>query len=432
MSKTSTPLRASASPRENSDKPALVPKLRFPEFRGAKGWENKLVGPYLEDCSGRVPPDTELPVYSSTREGLKRQDAYFDGQVLQNKNEYGVVPPGCLVYRHMSDDGLFKFNINETGGDIAVSKEYPVFTTKDLNPVFLLAKLNEGIDFKHFALSQKAGGTRTRLYFSRLCEWRTLLPSAAEQQKIAECLSSVDELMAAQARKVDALKTHKKGLMQQLFPREGETQPRLRFPEFQNAGEWVSDSLGNIFETTSGGTPSRTEKAYWNGDIPWITTSLVDFRVITSAEEFITAEGLENSSAKLFPKGTVLMAMYGQGKTRGQVALLGIEAATNQACAAILPRKGIDPYFVFLNLAGRYEEIRELSNSGGQENLSQGLVREIRFAFPPDDDEQRKVTECLSSLDALITAETQKHEALKTHKKGLMQQLFPSPEEVEA
>ncbi len=209
----------------------------------------------------------------------------------------------------------------------------------------------------------------------------------------------------------------------------GETQPRLRFPKFQNAGEWVSESLGNLFETTSGGTPSRTEKSYWNGDIPWITTSLVDFRVITSAEEFVTAEGLKNSSAKLFPKGTVLMALNGQGKTRGQVALLRIQAATNQACAAILPRKDIDPYFVFLNLAGRYEEIREMSNSGGQENLSQGLIREIQFAFPKDEAEQRKVTSCLTSLDDLIAAQSQKLAALKTHKKGLMQQLFPSPEE---
>jgi type I restriction enzyme S subunit len=252
-----------------------------------------------------------------------------------------------------------------------------------------------------------------------------LSPSLAEQQKIAACLSSLDELIAAQAQKAEALKTHKKGLMQQLFPREGELQPRLRFPEFLDAVEWVSDSLGNIFETTSGGTPSRTESSYWNGNIHWITTSLVDFRVITCAEEFITAQALKNSSAKLFPRGTVLMAMYGQGKTRGQVALLGIEAATNQACAAILPRKGIDPYFVFANLAGRYEQIREMSNSGGQENLSQGLIREIRFSFPSDDAEQRKVTSCLSSLDALISAETQKLEAFKTHKKGLMQQLFP-------
>ncbi|MCB0320875.1 MAG: restriction endonuclease subunit S, partial [Bdellovibrionales bacterium] len=250
--------------------------------------------------------------------------------------------------------------------------------------------------------------------------------SVAEQQKIAECLNSADEVMTTQARKLNALKTYKKGLMQQLFPRDGETQPRLRFPEFKKDGEWVSDSLGNIFETTSGGTPSRTEKAYWSGDIPWITTSLVDFREINGAEEFITAEGLKNSSAKLFPQGTVLMAMYGQGKTRGQVALLGIEAATNQACAAILPREGIDPYFVFTYLAGRYDEIREMSNSGGQENLSQGLVREIPFTFPRSADEQRKVTSCLSSLDALITSETNKLEALKRHKCGLMQQLFPS------
>ena len=98
----------------SSEKPGLVPKLRFPEFREAVGWEQKLLAPYLVDCSGRVPSDTKLPIYSSTREGLRRQDAYFDGRVLQNNNEYGVVPPNCLVYRHMSDDGLFKFNINQT------------------------------------------------------------------------------------------------------------------------------------------------------------------------------------------------------------------------------------------------------------------------------------------------------------------------------
>ena len=221
----------------NLVKSGLIPKLRFPEFRQAGAWECKPLKPYLEDCSGRVPSDTDLPIYSSTREGLKRQDAYFDGRVLQNKNEYGVVPPDCFVYRHMSDDGQFKFNINQTGGDIAVSKEYPVFRTKGLNPVFLLAKLNDGVDFKEFAFSQKAGGTRTRLYFSRLCEWATPLPSLTEQRKIADCLSSLDELIAAQAHKVDALKTHKKGLMQQLFPREGETKPRLRFPEFWAAKE---------------------------------------------------------------------------------------------------------------------------------------------------------------------------------------------------
>ena len=235
-------------------------------------------------------------------------------------------------------------------------------------------------------------------------------------------------MVTAQGRKVEALKAHKRGLMQQLFPREGETRPRLRFPEFRDAPEWRNAPLGELFDTMTGGTPDRARKDYWNGSIPWITTSLVDFNVITKAEEFITEAGLENSSAKVFPKGTVLMALYGQGKTRGKVALLGIEATTNQACAAILPGNKIDPLFTFANLCGRYQEMRALSNAGGQENLSQGLIRDLPLSYPTDPDEQGKIVSCLSSLDAQIAAEFEKLAALKTHKKGLMQQLFPAAE----
>ncbi|MFW8644393.1 restriction endonuclease subunit S [Rhizobium beringeri] len=124
--------------------------------------------------------------------------------------------------------------------------------------------------------------------------------------------------------------------------------------------------------------------------------------------------------------------MYGQGKTRGQVAILEVKAATNQACAAILPRKGINPNFVFLNLGSRYDELRGLSNSGGQENLSQGLIKELLFSFPSDPIEQQRIADCLTSLSNLIAAESQKLDTLKTHKKGLMQQLFPSVEEDDA
>ena len=124
------------------------------------------------------------------------------------------------------------------------------------------------------------------------------------------------------------------------------------------------------------------------------------------------------------------MAMYGQGKTRGKVAILGIEATTNQACAAILLNKELHTNFVFQNLAGRYDEIRELSNLGGQENLSARLIKTISISYPTDKNEQQKIADCLSSLDALITAQTQKIDALKAHKKGLMQQLFPPVDEV--
>lgn len=407
---------------------ALVPKLRFPEFRGAEGWKDQPIGPYLEDCSDRVPPDTELPVYSSTREGLKRQDAYFDGRVLQNKNEYGVVPPACFVYRHMSDDGLFKFNINETGGDIAVSKEYPVFNTRGLDPVFLLAKLNDGLDFKRFALSRKAGGTRTRLYFSTLCEWRTLLPSFAEQKKIADCLDSLDELIAAQGRKVEALKTHKKGLMQQLFPREGETQPRLRFPEFENAGKWESRTIGDMFNLING-------CAFKPEDWKPTGTPIIRIQNLNDpSAEFNYSQAPVPERNRVEP-GDLLFAWSGTlGSSFGARIWSGPSGVLNQHIFKVqTDERKITLPFALLTLSRVEEDIAKKSHGFKASFVHVKKSDLVKVALPlPSLPEQQRIADCLSSLDALITAATQALDSLKTHKQGLMQQLFPAPKEVEA
>ncbi len=197
--------------------------------------------------------------------------------------------------------------------------------------------------------------------------------------------------------------------------------PKLRFKEFE--GDWSTNKIEEISIVTSGGTPSRNVSDYWNGDIPWVTTSLVDFNVINEAEEFITQVGLDNSSAKLFPKDTILMAMYGQGITRGKVAILGIDATTNQACAAIKLKNGFETKFIFQNLMNRYEEIRDLSNEGGQKNLSAGIIKEILISFP-EKEEQTKIASFLSAVDEKINQLTQKHELLSQYKQGMMQKLF--------
>ncbi len=197
--------------------------------------------------------------------------------------------------------------------------------------------------------------------------------------------------------------------------------PKLRFKEFE--GDWSTNKIEEISIVTSGGTPSRNVSDYWNGDIPWVTTSLVDFNVINEAEEFITQVGLDNSSAKLFPKDTILMAMYGQGITRGKVAILGIDATTNQACAAIKLKNGFETKFIFQNLMNRYEEIRDLSNEGGQKNLSAGIIKEILISFP-EKEEQTKIASFLSAVDEKISQLTQKHELLSQYKQGVMQKLF--------
>lgn len=180
--------------------------------------------------------------------------------------------------------------------------------------------------------------------------------------------------------------------------------PNLRFPGFE--GEWVSKKLGELAEISSGGTPSRNTPEFWNGGIPWITTSLINFNVIKEAEEFITEQGVKESSAKLFPRNTILMAMYGQGKTRGQVAILDIEATTNQACAAIMPKPDLIDYsFLYQNLLKRYDEIRDLSNQGGQQNLSGGIIKGINILFPSVY-EQSKIAELLSKIDSRIETQS--------------------------
>ena len=186
--------------------------------------------------------------------------------------------------------------------------------------------------------------------------------------------------------------------------------------------DWEVKRLGEISDIGSGGTPSKKNSEYWNGEIPWITTSLLNQLTITRADEYITVAGLENSSAKLLKKGVLLMAMYGQGQTRGRVAQLEIGAATNQACAYIDINNGSKD-FIFQYLTANYEHIRKESNDGNQKNLSLGIITRIEVPFPSLP-EQRKIAELLSTWDKAIELQTSIIDKLALRKKGLMQQLL--------
>lgn len=187
--------------------------------------------------------------------------------------------------------------------------------------------------------------------------------------------------------------------------------------------DWEVRSLGSLAAISSGGTPRRDRPGYWNGTVPWVTTSQVDLGVITEVQEFITQEGLRHSAAKLMPQGTLVLALYGQGKTRGKVAVLGIEAATNQACATISIPSPVLRGFAYHNLSRRYHEIRSLSNSGSQENLSGAIIRSILLAIPSES-EQRAIAEALGDVDALIRSLDQLIAKKRDLKQAAMQQLL--------
>jgi type I restriction enzyme, S subunit len=289
---------------------ALVPNLRFPEFRGKEGWKEE-AGDALFDQINDRNSVSGLPVLARTQE---------HGAIPRRMIDYHVsVTEKSVESYKVVREGDFIISLRSFQGGIEYSRYHGI-----CSPAYVvLRRRGKGSNeyFRHYLKTERFISILTKnleglrdgkmISYAQFSELLVPVPTPAEQQKIAECLSSVDELMAAQARKVDALKTHKKGLMQQLFPREGETQPRLRFPEFQNAGEWEEPRLEELTKRGSGHTPSKSHPEYYNGGIKWVSladSKRLDCGLISDTTIQISEKGIQNSSAVLHPAGTVLIS----------------------------------------------------------------------------------------------------------------------------
>jgi type I restriction enzyme S subunit len=194
----------------------LTGKKRLKGFSG--DWKEESLIKYLVKHDEKSSKNNQYPVLTSSRKGLFLQSDYYNKDVSSEDNTgYNVVPRGFFTYRHMSDDLVFKFNINNLVDKGIVSTLYPVFTTKNINDYFLLLKLNEGVEFKRFAEEQKQGGSRTYVYFSKLAELKLRLPSLEEQNAIAQVLQTADKEIELLKAKLEQQKLQKKGLMQVLL-----------------------------------------------------------------------------------------------------------------------------------------------------------------------------------------------------------------------
>lgn len=198
------------------------------------------------------------------------------------------------------------------------------------------------------------------------------------------------------------------------------TIPQLRFPEFANDGEWGVKRLGEISTSFSGGTPSASNKDYYGGTIPFIRSGEINS---DHTEIFLTQEGLDNSSAKMVEKGTILYALY--GATSGEVGIARLKGAINQAILAIIPNEGFDSLFIYHYLKSQKESIVNHYLQGGQGNLSGAIINALMIPVPPFY-EQRRIAACLSALEQKLSATDGKLKQLKAYKKGLMQKLFPA------
>jgi len=417
-------------------KPALVPKLRFPGFNAPWVFEplSKVLKEHkLKNTDGR-------DVFSVSMEyGIVNQiELLGRSYAAADPSHYTIGRRYDVVYTK-SPLKAFPFGIVKQckfDGEIALSPLYGVFTPPTPHLGLMIEAYfespNRSKDFLS-PLCQKGAKNTLQITNTTFLSGRLPLPTdPAEQQKIAECLSSVDELMAAQARKVDALKTHKKGLMQQLFHREGETQPRLRFPEFQNAGEWEEVALGDIAEIKLGKMLDK-QKHTTGHLLPYLNNLAVRWNEVNTSDlpkMYFNDRELDRFGLRA---GDVVVCEGGEpGRAAvwdGRLPDLKFQKAIHRVRFTV----PFEPKILVLhleNLAGT-DQFEMLFTGGGIKHLTGETFSRLKIPLIPHAEQQRIAT-CLSSLDALITAETQKHEALKTHKKGLMQRLFPSPEEVEA
>lgn len=395
------------------------PKLRFKADDGSQfpEWEEKKLGEYLIQYTEKTTVNNQYPVLTSSRKGIYLQDDYYGRQVASENNiGYNIVPYGYFTYRHMSDDLIFRFNINNIVEKGIVSTLYPVFTVTDkIDSNFLQSYLNESIDFFKYCMLQKQGGSRTYMYFGKLKDFVAHLPCLPEQQKIAEFLSTIDTVIEKQKETVSAWEERKKGVMQKLFSQE----VRFKADDGSEFPEWEEKKLGDICKTFSGGTPKSGEARYYeNGTISFIRSGEIHD---DKTELRITNDGLNESSAKMVDVGDILYALY--GATSGEVDISKIKGAINQAILCIRPLNDFNRKFIVEILRHNKETILRTYLQGGQGNLSAQIIQSLVFDFPCFA-EQQKIADCLSSLDEVIEKQKATLAAWEEMKKGLLQQMF--------
>lgn len=419
----------------NKPKPRLVPKLRFPEFRDGPGWGTVSLGDASVPVVEHVGDRKLTPVSISAGTGFVPQAEKFGRDISGNQYRlYTLVHDGDFVYNKGNSLKFPQGCVYQLRGwgEVAAPSVFICFRLKDsYSDVFFQNCFEQnlhGMQLKRHITSGARSNGLLNISKEHFFEVMIPAPSLAEQRKIADCLTSLDELIGAEGQKLAALKAHKQMLMQHLFPREGETRPRLRFPKFRNAPEWEDRVLGNISKLVRGpfGGSLKKEIFVESGYAVYEQSHAI-YGDFNSFRYFITEDKFEELKRFAVAPGDIIMSCSG---TMGKFALIpkGATAGViNQALLKLTAAPNCNPRFLKYVLILPSVQRKLLSQSGGGAIQNVVSVDQIK-ALPlrvPEESEQNKVVECLSSLDNLIAAQSEKVKTLTTHKKGLMQKMFP-------
>ncbi len=394
-----------------ADKPLhLVPQLRFPEFRHAPGWEPKTVDALARITQGGTPETSNADYWGGsvnwmTPAEMGKSDSPYIASTKRTLTEDGfkncfseLLPPYSVIISIRAPIGHLAINTLPMAINQGCRGLIPVDDAHFLYNSLLHAKMR--------LLDLGAGNTFKELSGSALKGFILPAPSLAEQQKIADCLGSLDDLIAAEGRKLDALRQHKQGLMQQLFPQPGETVPQLRFPEFGNMPEWELTQLSDVLDYEQPGKYIVENASYQNSGTP----------VLTANKSFVLGHTAETDGIYQ----NVPVIIFDDFTTDAKY--VDFPFKVKSSAIKILTSRGEDELQFVYELMSR---IRFDPTQHKRYFISQYQYLKIPL---PDKPEQQKIAGCLGSLDDLIAAEGRKLDALRQHKQGLMQQLFPALE----
>ena len=401
----------------------FVPKLRFPEFRNAADWKTKILGTqgrFLSSLTGKAAKDFDtgdaafIPYMNVFSNAFTNTTDLRSVNVADDESQ-SAVTKGDVFFTVSSETpeeaGMSSVLLEEIGNCYLNSfcTLFRFDEGKSPDPAFLGYLLRSAPAREHLSRGAQ-GATRYNISRATFRSLPILIPSGPEQKKIADCLGSLDDLIAAEARKLDALRQHKQGLMQQLFPQPGETVPRLRFPEFLNGSTWDELTIGDVCDLKAG---------------DFIPASEIAEHADEGSFPCYGGNGFRGYVKSFTHEGRYVLVGR-QGALCGNVNLYaGRFHATEHALVAT-PKPGVDTGWLFYALD--VLKLNRFSIGQAQPGLSVGVLRDVGISVPIGEDEQQKIADCLGSLDDLIAAEARKLDALRQHKQGLTQQLFPSLE----
>ena len=404
----------------------LVPKLRFPEFRDTPGWSKRPLGeiftPIVREREKPAVPYTGLGIRSHGR-GTFRKELEHPEKTSMDRL-YEVDCDDLIVNITFAWEGAIAIVRSEDAGAL-VSHRFPTYQFDQnavLTDFFRYPILDKQFIYNLGVISPGGAGRNRVLNKADFLKIELALPEVAEQQKVADCLGSLDDLIAAQGRKLEALRQHKQGLMQQLFPQAGETQPRLRFPEFRNAPEWEEKELGDVSEVLMCKRIFASQ-THPNGGVPFYKIGTLG----GEPDAFISKYLFEEYKSKYnFPRpGEILITCSGTvGKC---LAYDGSEAYFQDSNIVWIDNSTLEVSNEFL-LSILSNVNWSTLNSTTITRIYGPDLRGLAIKFPQNEQEQKRIADCLSVLDDQIGVQARKRETLTRHKQGLLQQLFPSLE----